>query len=251
MKDVTGSVRHLHRLIVSNVWLLDGGPGDRWIVDTGHFAERPTLILELRAAGLRPSDLTGVLLTHRHSDHAGNAAWLQRQGVRVYAHRADAEVLAKRAPRPPLDVRAIARAGDRLGALFAAIENAMPAASLEVDRALEHGDTVAGLEVHWVPGHTEGSVFFLHEPTRALLSGDTLLAAHPPLTIKKGLAMPYPGYAVDLDQAFTSLYAFHDRAVRYEHLLAGHGPALVGGARERVLELLERHRPGLPSHPAT
>jgi glyoxylase-like metal-dependent hydrolase (beta-lactamase superfamily II) len=242
MRHVTGTIRHLHHLRISNVFVIDGGPGDVWIVDTGHWSERLTLLVELRRAGLRPSDLTGVLLTHRHSDHAGNAAFLQRRyGVRVYAHRADAEVLAGDAPRPRLPVREMVQEGDVLAGLLAAVENRFPAAGLVVDGALDEGDTIAGLEVHWVPGHTDGSVFYRHASANVLLSGDTLLAAHPPLTIRHGLAMPYPSYATDLARAHESIHAFHDKAVAYEHLLAGHGPPVIGRARERVLEMLERH----------
>ena len=88
MKPVVEAIRHLSRLRVSNVFVLDGARGDRWLIDTGHWSERATLLWELRRAGLRPSDLTGVLLTHRHSDHAGNAAFLQRRyGIAIYAHR--------------------------------------------------------------------------------------------------------------------------------------------------------------------
>lgn len=234
MRTVISPIVHLHRLIVSNVFLLDGGPGDRWLVDTGHVAERLTLLLELRRAGIGPRDLTGVLLTHRHSDHAGNAAFFQRHGVPIHAHRADAEVLAGDAPRPRLS----RGEGNAIAGLFAHVENLWPAARVVVDRALEEGDTVAGLEVHWVPGHTDGSVFYRHATTRALLSGDTLLTALPPLTIRRGLATPYPSYTTDMARAHESLRAFHDKDIRYDHLLAGHGPPLLGGARERVLELL-------------
>jgi glyoxylase-like metal-dependent hydrolase (beta-lactamase superfamily II) len=237
MRSVVAPIRHLHLLCISNVFVLDGGPGDVWLVDTGHAAERLTLLLELWRAGLRPSDLAGVLLTHRHSDHAGNAAFLQRRyGVRIYAHRADAEVLAERAPRPRLS----RGEGDAIAGVFAEIENRFPAASLVVDHALEEGDQVAGLEVHWVPGHTDGSVFYRHAPTRALLSGDTLLTAHPPLTLRKGLAMPYPSFTTDMALANESLRAFHEKTAPYDNLLAGHGPPLLGHARERVLAMLER-----------
>ncbi len=219
------------------MFLLDGGRGDRWLVDSGHALERVVLLYELRRAGVRPSDLTGVLLTHRHSDHAGNAAFLRaRYGVRIHAHRADAAVLAGDAPRPR-----IPRApGDPLASAFAAIENRFPAARVVVDRALDEGDAVAGLEVHWVPGHTDGSVFYRHASTRTLLTGDTLLTAHPPLTLRAGLCLPYPSYAADLPRAHASIRAFHDKGLAYEHLLAGHGPPLLGRARARVLELLDR-----------
>lgn len=240
MRAVVGAIHRLRSLVVANVWLVDGGPGDRWLVDTGHVTERLSLLAELRASGLGPRDLTGVLLTHRHSDHAGSAAFLQRRyRVPVYAHRADAEILAGRAPRPRLS----RGAGSRLAGLFAAVENAWPAASLEVDRALDDGDTVAGLEVHWVPGHTEGSVFFRHAGAGALFTGDTLLTALPPLTIAKGIATPYPSYTVDMARAHDSLEAFHAAGYPYEHMLAGHGPPLLGGARARVLDHLAAHAP--------
>lgn len=206
-----------------------------WLVDTGHVTERLTLLFELRRAGLRPSELTGVVLTHRHSDHAGNAAFLQRRyGVPVYAHRADAAVLAGTAPRPRLS----RGEGTMLAGVLAEIENRWPAEGLVVDRALDDGDTIAGLSVHWVPGHTDGSVFYRHAKTGALLSGDTLLAAHPPLTLRRGLAMPYPSFSTDMARAHESLRAFHAKGVHYDHLLAGHGPPLLGHARERVMAML-------------
>lgn len=240
MRNVVGALHRFSWLRVSNVYLLDGGPGDRWLIDTGHVVERAALLLELRRSGLRPGDLTGVLLTHRHSDHAGNAAFLQRRGVRVHAHRRDAEVLAGRAARARLP-----RDRERpLASVFVALENHLPAERVEVDAALEDGDAVAGLEVHAVPGHTEGSVFYRHPATGSLLSGDTLLTAHPPLTLREGLAPPYPSYAVDLAQAHASLQAFHAKGLDYRHLLAGHGPPLLDQARERVVEMLGRHPAG-------
>jgi glyoxylase-like metal-dependent hydrolase (beta-lactamase superfamily II) len=236
LKPVVESIRHLSRLRISNVFLLDGARGDRWLVDTGHWSERATLLWELRRAGLRPGELTGVLLTHRHSDHAGNAAFLQRRyGVEIYAHRDDAAVLEGTAPRPRLRPEPGATPFARL---FAHVENLLPAASLRVDHALDGGETVAGLEVHAVPGHTDGSVFYRHDTTSSLLSGDTLLAALPPLTIIQGMVLPYPAYAHDLGQAYASLRSFHDRGFRYDNLLAGHGRPIIGGARETAIRLL-------------
>lgn len=239
MRTIAPPFRRFAWLRVSNVFLLDGGPGDRWLIDCGHALERPMLLAELRREGLSPRALTGVLLTHRHSDHAGNARFLQSHGVRIYAHRADAEVLAERAPRATLPTSG----RDRMADLFSRIENHFPA-RVVVDGALEHGSTIAGLEVHAAPGHTEGSVLFRHASTRVLLSGDALLTAIPPLTLRAGLTTPYPLYSIDLPRAHEALRAFHATGLPYEHLLAGHGPPLVGRARDRVLDTLVLTRPG-------
>lgn len=235
MPLVVAPFSRLGGLRIANVFLLDGGPGDRWLVDTGHRLERWRLLRGLREAGIQPSSLTGVLLTHRHSDHAGNAAYLRRAyGLKVMAHRADAEVLAGAAPRPPM-----ARTGTALERLFCAVEDVLPARS-PVDRALDDGDSVAGLEVHGVAGHTEGSVFFRHPATGCLLTGDTLLTALPPLTLRHAIVPAHAAYSVDVARAHAALDAFHAAGLAYDHVLAGHGPPLVGDARRRVLEALAR-----------
>ncbi|HEX8790587.1 MAG TPA: MBL fold metallo-hydrolase [Polyangiaceae bacterium] len=236
MRTVLGQFRHLHHVRVSNVYLLDGGPGDRWLVDCGHWSERATLLWELRRAGVWPSDLTGLLLTHRHSDHAGNARFLQRYfGVKVYAHRDDADILSGRAPRAWMT----RKGGTYMAGILAEIENRWPA-RVECDGALDDGGSVGSFEVHHVPGHTEGSVFYRHGGTSALLSGDTLLTAVPPLVMRKGMSLPYVTFSTDLRLAIESLRAFHRSDVDYEHLLPGHGRPLVGSAKRVALEFLSR-----------
>lgn len=236
MRHVVGALHHCARLTISNVFLLDGGPGDRWLIDTGHWLERRLLVWELKRAGLTPKDLTGVLLTHRHSDHAGNARFLQEHGAKVYAHWRDAVVLARRVKAPKLGATTV----NPLDWVFSQFERFGPAARVEVDQALEHGDQVAGLEVHWMPGHTDGSVFYRHDGTRSLVSGDMLLAAMPPLTLRQGLTLPYKAYTNDFARALDSLRTFHTRGVEYDNLLAGHGKPILGGARNAALDLLER-----------
>jgi glyoxylase-like metal-dependent hydrolase (beta-lactamase superfamily II) len=233
MRRVVGTLRHLHHVRFSNVYLLDGGRGDRWLVDCGHWSERATLLVELRRAGLWPRDLTGVLLTHRHSDHAGNARFLQRFGVKVYAHREDAEILGGEAPR----ARMSRNGGSYLAGVLAEIENRWPA-RVTCDGALDDGDAIGSLEVHHTPGHTEGSVFYRHAGTQALLTGDTLLTAIPPLVVRRGFSLPYVTFSIDLALAVESVHAFHRSGVDYEHLLPGHGRPVVGGARRAALEFL-------------
>ncbi len=238
MRDVVASLRHLHHVRISNVYLLDGGLGDRWLVDCGHWSERATLLWELRRSGLRPSDLTGVLLTHRHSDHAGNARFLQlRFGLKICAHRRDADVLAGNAPRATLR----RGAGSFVAGVLAEFENLWPS-RVTCDRALDDGDSIAGMQVHHTPGHTEGSVFYFHEGTGALLTGDMLLTAIPPLVIRRGMSLAYPTFSSDLGLAEESVRAFHRSGLQYEHLLPGHGRPLVGDARRAALAFLAAHQ---------
>ncbi len=56
------------------------------LIESGPGSTLPGLEAGLAKAGLSPRDVTHVLLTHIHLDHAGAAGWLARQGAQVYVH---------------------------------------------------------------------------------------------------------------------------------------------------------------------
>jgi len=56
------------------------------LIESGPGSTRASLEAGLQAHGLSASDLTHVLLTHIHLDHAGAAGYLARQGAQVYVH---------------------------------------------------------------------------------------------------------------------------------------------------------------------
>jgi glyoxylase-like metal-dependent hydrolase (beta-lactamase superfamily II) len=60
------------------------------LVECGPSSTLPALQAGLKAHGFAASDVTDVLLTHIHLDHAGAAGWLARQGARIHVHRVGA-----------------------------------------------------------------------------------------------------------------------------------------------------------------
>lgn len=64
-------IRHNHGAV-----LIESGPG----------SALPALETALAKEKLSPRDITHVLLTHIHLDHAGAAGWLSRQGAQIYVH---------------------------------------------------------------------------------------------------------------------------------------------------------------------
>jgi glyoxylase-like metal-dependent hydrolase (beta-lactamase superfamily II) len=56
------------------------------LIETGPGSTLPTLEAGLSAQGLSPRDITHVLATHIHLDHAGAAGWLAKQGAEIYVH---------------------------------------------------------------------------------------------------------------------------------------------------------------------
>lgn len=101
--------------------------------------------------------VTAVLLTHAHFDHMLYACPWLKEGVRLYVHEKDAAALGN----PELNLSGIVGA-----------QLTLP----QADVLLKDGDKVeeAGIcfDVLHTPGHTPGSVCYLHE--KSLFCGDTL-----------------------------------------------------------------------------
>ncbi|MDD2922127.1 MAG: MBL fold metallo-hydrolase [Anaerolineales bacterium] len=56
------------------------------LIESGPGSTLPALESGLAREGLTPRDVTHVLLTHIHLDHAGAAGWLSQQGAQIYVH---------------------------------------------------------------------------------------------------------------------------------------------------------------------
>ncbi|NUM49110.1 MAG: MBL fold metallo-hydrolase, partial [Anaerolineales bacterium] len=57
------------------------------LIETGAGSTISALTTALQNHGFTPADITHVLLTHIHLDHAGAAGWLARQGAHIYVHK--------------------------------------------------------------------------------------------------------------------------------------------------------------------
>jgi glyoxylase-like metal-dependent hydrolase (beta-lactamase superfamily II) len=61
-------------------------PDGAILIESGPGSTLTGLQAGLAAEGLSPRDVTHVLLTHIHLDHAGAAGWLACQGAQIYVH---------------------------------------------------------------------------------------------------------------------------------------------------------------------
>ncbi|TVR18099.1 MAG: MBL fold metallo-hydrolase [Nitriliruptor sp.] len=138
------------------------------LIDTG--LDRPGLTTRLARLGIAPSEVTRVLLTHAHPDHAGGVRRLRRHGstASVSIGADDLEV-GRGVAQPPTPEHLGGRLLSRLpqpGPWGRAV--AVPDAT-----ALEDGARLpiaGGLEVVATPGHTVGHVAF-HLPARDVVIG--------------------------------------------------------------------------------
>lgn len=158
-KDIIGS------------YLLTGG-SELALIDPGPQTTLEALLEGIREIGFDPQEVTHILATHVHLDHAGSAGSLIQHMPRakVYAH-------SKGAPHLLDTSKVVASAariyGDRMQQLWGKIEP-VPQEHLEV---IEGGSilNVAGrrLEVHYAPGHAVHHVIFFDVHSGELFAGDT------------------------------------------------------------------------------
>lgn len=148
------------------------GADDLAIIDPGPESMLEPLLTSIREAGFDPEDVTHIVATHVHLDHAGAAGSLIRQmpGARVFAH-------SKGAPHLIDPSKVVASAtriyGERMKPLWGEIEP-VPEERLQM---IEGGDIlkIAGrrLEVHYTPGHAVHHVIFFDVHSGELFAGDT------------------------------------------------------------------------------
>lgn len=70
---------------ITSVYLIPHA-GGALLIDCSSGATLPAVLDQMRALGLAGRDITDVLLTHIHLDHAGAAGWWAQQGARIHAH---------------------------------------------------------------------------------------------------------------------------------------------------------------------
>lgn len=164
-------VRYLGRPEVIAVGLLESGAG-ALLVDPGPSASLPALRNALAGLGVGAQDVTAILLTHIHLDHAGAAGSLVRDNpaIRVYVHERGARHLVD--PSRLLEsARRIYRDDmDRLWGEFLPVPapNVITLAGSGRLRFAEREFTVA-----YTPGHASHHVSFLDHTTGTAFVGDT------------------------------------------------------------------------------
>ena len=118
------------------------------------------MIAALRSIGSDPSDVTRLMLTHCHPDHAGGTAYVSREtGRPVDVHADDAEYV-RSGTQPDVDPTS------RIGKLFRRLPEPK-VAKVAVGRGARPTGRwcpfAGGIRVVHTPGHSPGHASYLHE----------------------------------------------------------------------------------------
>ncbi|MBI3117767.1 MAG: MBL fold metallo-hydrolase [Candidatus Hydrogenedentes bacterium] len=184
---------------VENCYVLREG-GESIVIDPGEATE------ELKAA-VADTQVTMIVNTHCHIDHAGgNAEMVRLTGAPLLCHADDLPLL---------------RTIEQQGMMFGVPVEASP----DPDRFIAEGDTIhvgsAALRVLHTPGHAPGHVVLVGDGF--VIGGDVLFAGSIGRT-----DLPGGDYEQLIESIRTKLLPLPDNTVVY----SGHGPATTIG-RER------------------
>jgi hydroxyacylglutathione hydrolase len=215
---------HMIQGITAHCYLVDNT--ELILIDTG-MPKKTKKILRYITDTLErtPSDLKTILLTHCDIDHIGNALELRNiTGAKIAAHPQDAEVIAGK------KMRMTPKGGMRI--LFKLLESFLQVKPFEVDSMINEGDTISGLTVLHMPGHTQGSIALYDSKRKVLFIGDML-------GFRDGVVQgPSKSVTMDMEQAYQSIEKLHN--LDFTVMLSGHGAPLRSDASAKVREFITR-----------
>jgi glyoxylase-like metal-dependent hydrolase (beta-lactamase superfamily II) len=188
-------------------WALDCKEGVV-LIDSGMTQPHvDNIAAELKAMKKTWRDVKLILVTHKHGDHTKNLPKLKElTGAPIKAHKLEAPQIEK-------------------------------AVGVEVE-GLEDGEVIpfcGGIEVIWVPGHSEGNACYYLKKQKAIIAGDTIFGDE-----NSNLTAPPEKYCLDAKRAAKEI----DRLLKYDFdiLHYAHGKDIMSGAKAKVKELVEKTR---------
>jgi glyoxylase-like metal-dependent hydrolase (beta-lactamase superfamily II) len=177
------------------------GPGGVALIDPGPTSTLPALRRSLDRAGIAVRDVTALLLTHIHLDHAGGSGTLVRDNprLRVYVHE-------KGAPHMVNPEKLIASAtrlyGDDMERLWGDVRPVPPEAIVTLAGGERIEAAGRALDVAYTPGHASHHVSYFVRDTGIAFVGDTAGIRRRPIGF---VLPPTPPPDIDIDQWHESL----------------------------------------------
>ncbi len=207
--------------VIATAWI--AGPQGVTVVDPGPSSTLPVLRRHLASAGFGPGDITSLLLTHIHLDHAGATGTIVREnpGVRVYVHEAGAPHVADPSR---LLASATRLYGDAMDLLWGAVEPVAPSAIVQ----LRGGERIeAGgrdWQVAYTPGHASHHVSYFNAESGLAFVGDTAGVQ----VVPNGFVLPpTPPPDIDLElwaASLDTIEAWHPQTLFLTHFGPVNGP---------------------------
>ena len=200
------------------------------VIDTGLPGNSKRITDSIHKLGRSIEEVSLIIVTHNHIDHAGGLAELRRlTGAKVAAHKADLDDPGSHMPYPRF-IRRLLR--------IPSISNFHSGFLLkpeEVDIHLEGGEVLeplGGLEVIHTPGHTPGSISLYSPRHKLLIASDALT--------RKGNNpwLPHKSVSSNFPQAIESIKRMANLDINI--VCFGHNKPLTGDITNKMQALIKK-----------
>lgn len=202
------------------------------LVDTGFRGSHSRIISFIQSLGRSVEDISLIIITHNHLDHAGSLAELKKiTKAKVAAHKADIYDSENQLPYPKIARRLLHIPP------FSILRPLVYAKLDDIDIQLEGGEVLSplgGLQVIHTPGHTPGSISLFSPKKKLLIVGDALNNRH------RNLRFPPKFVSTDLTQAVDSVKRIAQ--LDFDILCFGHGKPLIKDASAKVRDLIKKRQ---------
>lgn len=172
--------------------------GAATIVDTGVSGSEGAIEEVLAELGSEWADVSTIIVTHAHPDHAGSLLAITEASPAATVHAGAEDIPAMQSTTPVT--------------------------------AAEDGSTVNGLTVIKTPGHTPGHIVIFDPVAGWLLAGDALSGTG------GGVAGPNPEFTPDMDTALESVRKL--AGMNFDVAVFGHGEPVMSGASASLDNLI-------------
>jgi glyoxylase-like metal-dependent hydrolase (beta-lactamase superfamily II) len=202
------------------VWLVRAQDGFA-LIDSGPPQTAGEMVEAVSSAtGGRGPDV--VLLTHGHFNHAGGLSALRLAwNPPIAAHVDEVPFITGQRDYPRI------RSNNPAFWLGSLLMEATPWSIPNVQR-INHGQSILGLAVIHLPGHTPGHLGFIHHKDQACICGDAILNFGRRLSAPFILTTPNPKLARQ------SIFRLTER--NFQHLLPSHGPPIMEVGRRHLFQ---------------
>lgn len=161
---------------------------------------------ELKSINKKWSDVTLILVTHKHRDHINNLPKLvELTGAPVKAHELEAPLIKE-------------------------------AAGVAVEGLKDHTviPLCGGIELVHIPGHSEGNSSYYLKKHKAIIAGDTIFGDE-----NSNLTPPPEKYCLNAQQATAEMKRLLD--YDFEVFIYTHGKDIMKDAKKKVQTLIQEH----------
>ena len=192
------------------------------IIDTGLPGFGEKILARMEELGIKPGDVSLILITHGHHDHYGSAAFLkEKTGAPVAIHKDDAEALRTGINPPLYPVGAMGKVMEFVSGMIKTPKVQGMEPDILIEDEMELAKFGIDGKVIPTPGHTAGCVTVMLAGGCAL-QGDMIFGG---LLRKHSPGFPY--FCRDRKQLLKSIQLILDRNPKI--IYAGHGGPFTAG----------------------